>query len=523
MPQPVTINLEDLYRPQKKQAAFHASGALHRLQVGGAGSGKSMAMLWEAVRWCFTYPGIRVLLLRRNFPELEKGLIADLHATVPRELYRWNDSKHIATFLSPDGGAPSTISFGHLENDRETDLRQYLSSAYPLIGIDELGQFGFSAWEFMDSRTRLNPGCRPDANGDYPRPGIMAATNPLGPGWEWIKALFIDHKLPSEAEGDEGTSFRYNPEDYWYIHSTVLDNDALLAKDPGYLARLQRLSPARRKKFLHGDLDSVSGQYFLCFDPEVHVVPASALEWQPWERAWIGLDWGLAHWTSVLWFTRAKHRALGKSVTVCYRERQFRELSVDDAASLIRGASAGPPAFPTFSAERRALSSVFASHELFARRASPQSSQTIAAEFSRALGKYGMPGLVRASGSASKSERIRGAIMVYEDIANKDFFVLDSCPNLARAIPSLIRDDTDIDDVRKSDTRADDIFDSLKHGILSVSAPRSEPEEHRAQEQAEKIEDPLQRWLFLTKQKSKKWGQAGPIPAVAPLWQRRLG
>ncbi|MGH9438578.1 MAG: phage terminase large subunit [Terriglobia bacterium] len=506
------IHLGEHYCPQAKQTAFHTNSARYRLMVGGAGSGKSVALLWEAVKWAYAYPGIQILLLRRNFPELNKGLIADLHDQVPRELYHWNDSKHIATFDIP-GSSTSKIYFGHLDSKREKALAQYLSSAFPLIGIDEVGQFTYPQWEFLTVRNRVNPGCTGN-----PVPGMMGATNPLGPGWGFLRDLFVDHKPPIELGG--ATLSHFNRADYWYIHSTIFDNEAYLTRDPTYLIKLQSLRPALRDKFLYGMLDSVAGQFFTSFQPAVHVQPASAFTFQPWERSWIGLDWGLAHYASVLWFTRAYHLSLKRSVTVCYRERQFRELSIADAADLIRSATSGPPAFRDFHAERKSLTSVFASHELFARHTDPQKSQTIAAEFSRDLSKLGMPGLLRAAGSSSRNERIRGAAMIYEDFAQNELFILDSCPTLAASLPTLIHDEDDIEDVLKTDTMADDIFDSLKHGLLSVSQPRKEPAVQLIEHHAQTISDPLSRWFYLTKHKSSKDNRN--LGSFLPLWQQRL-
>lgn len=512
------INLADFYSPFEKQIAFHNSTARNRLLVGGAGSGKSIALLWEAIKWCYRWPGVQVLLLRRTFPELEKGLIKDLRAMVPPKLYRWNDAKHIATFDVPHT-SPSMIFFGHLEGGRESTLAQYLSSAFPLIAFDEAGQFTYKAWEFLSSRNRVNVGCKAIADDGTPiQPGMAAATNPLGPGWGWLTALFINKKPNIETVGDARLDLStYNPNDYWYIHSTVLDNPVLLERDPTYLKKLQNLRPAMREKLLYGNLDSVSGQYFTVFEPSIHVVPPSALEFQPWERAWIGLDWGLSHFTAIFWFTRAKHLALNKSVTVVYREKIFNETSLEDAASIMHAEMKRWSPFGSFAAERKALTSIFASHELFARRSDPQKTQTIAAEFSRHLHAHGLPGLVKAVGSANREERVRGAVMLYEDLAHKDFFVLNTCPQVAETIPLLTRDENDIEDVLKTTAVTDDIFDGLKHGILSVSLPRSEPEEHKVAAHAATIPDPLSRWLYLTKQKHKHHRWTGT------LWERRGG
>lgn len=496
------IDISSLYQPQPKQLEFHNSLARNRLQVGGAGSGKSLAMLWEAIRYCFHFPGIQVLLLRKNFPELEKGLIADLRAHVPKDIYRWNDTKHIATI--PSGTTESTIHFGHLEGGSDSSLSQYLSSAFPLIGIDELGQFPYKVWEFLSSRNRLNIGCQGN-----PEPRMMGATNPVGIGWGWIKPLFVD-KSPSTEQGGEN----FDPSQYFFVHSTVFDNRQLLDRNPAYLQRLESMSPAMREKMLYGNMDSVSGAYFTCFRPTVHVVTESDIEWQEWQPIWLGLDWGLVHHTSVLWCTRTYHKGLKRQVTVVYRELLLKEKSILEVASAISFLSSGFACWPSASAEKKSIRAIYGSHELFARHSSPQASQTIAAELSRNFTSLGLPALTRAAGSSSHDERIRGAVMIYEDLAANSLFFLAPCKNLISTIPTLARSETHIEDVQKSGSMEDDIFDSLKHAILSAALDQLKPRETIIREQASKIEDPFARWNFLTKAK-----MASPSGYFSPTYQ----
>ena len=75
---PTDIDISGFYTPQPVQRKFHASEARYPLLEGGRGSGKSTALLWEAVSQCLLVPGANSLLLRRTLTAMEKGGIEDL-------------------------------------------------------------------------------------------------------------------------------------------------------------------------------------------------------------------------------------------------------------------------------------------------------------------------------------------------------------------------------------------------------------------------------------------------------------
>ncbi len=490
------INLADFYDPLPKQRQFHYARWAHRfrLMTGGAGSGKSLALLWEAITLGLLYPGSQHLLLRKNYPELEKGLIRDLHSSVPAAIYKWNDQKHTATLTNG-----SIIFFGHCESER--DLAEYLSAAFVFIGFDEMGQFSFEAWDFLMSRNRVNLGCKPDSKGIMPLPGMAGATNPFGLGWAWIKSLFVDKKPVPQL----GKGANYDPNEYTFVHSTVLDNKHQLERDPGYVQRLQSMSVAKRKMFLEGDLNSLEGSYFSNFQYEQHVIDvladAERIQWQPWQPCWGGLDWGIAHFAVFLWFTRALIRRLDgsrKLAIVCYREMCVNETDINDVAKLVKECTSGAH-YGSAEAEIKKVRRVFVSHELFARRASPRPDQTIAAELSRALVGLGLPACERASGSASHQERIDGAALIRNHLTTGDIYFTSNCEQLIRAIPLLARDDKDKEDVAKTSGIEDDLFDALKHGTLSLLHGEQRPKEDIVREQAQSIPGVLERWQYLTK------------------------
>jgi hypothetical protein len=107
------------YEPFPKQCQFHASPAKYRLFGGAAGSGKTKALLMEAVLQAAQHPGVNTLLLRRTFPELEASLLHYFRRDVPRHLYvAFHESKHLVEWTNG-----STTRFGYCAS--EHDVYQY--------------------------------------------------------------------------------------------------------------------------------------------------------------------------------------------------------------------------------------------------------------------------------------------------------------------------------------------------------------------------------------------------------------
>jgi hypothetical protein len=513
------LDTESFYSPWPKQDELHTAPQKSLLAIGGNGSGKSAFLLGEAIFICLEFPGSDCLLLRKNYPELEKGLILDMRNTLPQGFVHWNDQKHIATF--PNG---SHIFFGWCKGTSERDLAKYLSSAFVWIGIDELGQFSYDAFSFLSSRNRINKGCQPNVNGEWPTPRIGGATNPMGPGYGWIKKLWIDKKPVSQMGKDieehggkwyskvtdklmldvpeikkrirfiDGEPFMcvYDPTEYKYVHSTVVDNPAQLSKDPDYINKLMKLAPALRAKALYGDLQSIAGTYFSNFSQDRHVLRLpddnELLEWQSWQPRWIGIDWGLAHWSAVFWATKARVRkfvgAPWRQVTVIYRELIENEKSYDELATLIADA--------TPEEERPNLKHIYLSPERFARTGDKDPLKTIGIQMGLAFKEHELPMCERAN-----DRRVDGAVYMYNLIENDELIILDNCPGLIGAMEVVTRDEDNPEDVLKVDGAIeDDIYDGARYCLLSEAKPRPKTEEVVYHERLEAIKDPMAARLF---------------------------
>src|ERR1700692_4056060 len=103
---PRTLALDETYSPYPHQLILHQALCDNLAAVGGNGSGKSQFLLWHALlNYVLRYEGCHVLLLRRNFKELDQGLIADLKNIGSRfnpddQLWTWNETKHRASFYN---------------------------------------------------------------------------------------------------------------------------------------------------------------------------------------------------------------------------------------------------------------------------------------------------------------------------------------------------------------------------------------------------------------------------------------
>lgn len=493
------------------------SKAPRKLAVGGTGSGKSAGVLYHiVVDYCLRWNKCDVLCLRKTFPDLERGLISDFKTYIPEEIYKFNESKKVATLVNG-----SRIFFSHLASGSERDLLGYQGSSFPAIFIDECGQFSLDAFNFLQSRNRVNPGCEPDAQGHYPVPCIYAATNPVGPFFSEYRKAFRDKSPISPPEGakrdklgrwwvPEAGEWRiiFNPDDWYYVHSTVLDNPHMLAKDPAIYERLNALPEDMRQKMLFGSMDAISGQYFDCFSPTKHVInlrkEPGAIKWQEWQPIFVGFDWGRAHAAAIIWMTLAQVRILDgtyKQKVVVYREHVVKgKTGKQLAEELIKQSG------------KEKITAIYFSHEMFNKKWEQHSP---AEELSKQLRAAGLPSVSRGT-----TDRVGRATFLYEKLAAGEFIVLDSCPQVIASIPSVVRNDKKLEDILKTPTDADDVIDSLTVGIFGQLGARKKPESLKTQERISAIKDPFNQKLAVMREQFKEIRRAEL--STMPTWQRKL-
>ena len=497
------------------------------LSVGGFRSGKTVGWLMYFIEnYCLAYGCCDILVLRRTFKELEAGAIKDFQTFIPPEIYKYDQTKHTATFMNG-----SRVVFGHCSHNKMRDIEQYLGSAYSGILVDECGQFSAEAWGMLYSRNIVGAACTPNKHGHLPIPCIVGCTNPLGPFYEYYRTVFVQKEPFEKPEGARkdinGAWWSresgewvciYDPRLYAYQRSTAMDNPEFLKRDPGFIARMNSLSKAQRDKKLLGLDGAVEGQYFECFDPYEHVIDLredpEAIIWQPWQKTWGAQDWAMGvHYNAAYLFTKALVRTMGsnyKLKTVCFKEtvlqggRTHREWAsiFKNMCKLPNGTEVKP-------------SVIFFSHEKFSKQVS---AHTPAEEYSKELRAVGLPPVTRAN-----PDRVGGASLMYNLLRNGDLVILDTCKEIINAIPSLMRDPDLPDDVLKVSTKGDDAFDAFRYALYGMLRDKKKPEEYTIEEHSKTL-DPMARWFYLQKMQNDKDNRKPTfVQKEVPVWQTKCG
>lgn len=241
-----------LPRPQPKQQEFLRAIAKHIGFGGARGGGKSWAVRFKAILLCLFYPGIKILIVRRTYPELMNNHVRTLRQTLLGTA-KYNDKDKLLTF-----GNGSTIQFSYCSNDKDLDRLQ--GTEYDVIFLDE-------ATQLSEFQMKAITACLRGANDNPKR--IYYTFNPGGQGHAYIKRIFIDRHY------EEGES----PDDYVFIQSLVTDNLALMRDNPDYVEQLKALPEHLKRAWLYGDWNIFEGQFFEEFrtTPDVAMCAAAGI------------------------------------------------------------------------------------------------------------------------------------------------------------------------------------------------------------------------------------------------------
>lgn len=380
----------DLSTTNSKQANFFRSRVRYVAYGGARGGGKSWALRKKITLLSLNYAGIKILLLRRTFPELRENHINTLLVEL-RGLARYKDSEKVFTFANG-----SSIKLGYCDNER--DVLQYQGTEYDVICMDEATQFTEYQFETLTA-------CLRGAN-DFPKRFYLTC-NPGGVGHEWVKRKFITKKYkPTEK-----------PEEYEFIAATVFDNKVLMEKDPGYVDMLNNLSEGLRQAWRDGNWDMLAGQYFSEFDRSVHVIEPFELpnHWRKYRAIDYGLDCLACVWVAI--------DELGNFYV--YREYAEADKIVSEGSKEIIGLSSG-----------EVISVTYAPPDLMSRT---QESGKSKADLFR---ENGLP-LVQSSNNREAGWlALKDLLKVYETDEGKEsrIKIFKNCEKIIEYLPALQRD-----------------------------------------------------------------------------------
>ena len=414
-----------------------------------------------AVLYALRFPGIKVIIFRRTFPQLRDAVEQPMRAELPPGLATYNKTDHTFTFRNG-----SMIQLGYLRH--ETDVENYQGAEWQLVIFEEVTHFTESQYLYMKSRLRAAGPVRAMLEAAGLRPRIVSTGNPGSIGHLWVKARFVDPAPP-------GTVFRVKPSDRdrnpgtrVFIPARATDNPSL---NPEYIQELDQLPPDLRAALRDGDWDRLSGVRFESWDRAVHVIRPEDLPLTPGQglRA-VGVDYGSSAPFAALWGCK-----LSDDLVVIYRELYLKGLTPRQQAEAIRAAEAEAERIPDARPIPIALDP-----STWARAADKPLAQVrngIPPEGSIARAYHDVfPGQV----VKAWNERVAGWALLDEHLRVRDdglprLLVYNTCTNLIRTLPALPRDARRPEDIN---TKAEDhAADSLRYLLAQLAGKhRADPD-----------------------------------------------
>lgn len=417
----------DLGTPTAKQELFYASRALYTAFGGARGGGKTHAVRTKALGGAMRWPGIKILIIRHTYPELQANHIEPITALVPKSIGTYSST--LRALRMRNG---SVIRFGHYAG--VTSETEYQGQEYDWIFLDEATQFTERDFRYLGGLLR--------GVNDIPKRFYLTC-NPGGVGHRWVKRLFIDRDFRTDGEGAE------RPEDYAFIPATVEDNTHLMKSSTAYVQMLARLPENIRRAHRYGDWDSLSGSFFPEFSAERHVIRPFRIpaHWTRYRAFDYGLDMLACGWFAVDERGRC----------YMYREVKVPGLIVSEAARrILENTGYG-----------ECITATFAPPDMWSRQ--KDSGKTMAELFALC----GVP-LVRADNS-----RIQGWLQVKELLACGDgrepgLRLFDCCRETASDLQAIQADSVNPSDCAKSPHEVTHTCDMVRYFCISRTI-RPEP------------------------------------------------
>jgi len=475
------------------------------LYGGAAGGGKSELLTYHVHQLSLRFPGHRSLLIRTSLPELRRSLII-------RTQVRYAQVEVDAVLRSVDNvkawwyGNGSIIEYGYCARDE--DVGQFMSAEYDFIGFDEATQF--TPYQMLMISGRLRTSKKMAASGV--RTHVMFATNPGDRGHTFLYQMLVGPtqygkyavvydvsngfedppivrlvEIPEDLEELEKLEIEHDPNNHLvvaFVPSTVVDNPYI---DPTYKKHLSMLPETERRQKLMGDWDTFSGQYFVEFQRDIHVIPPFPIpdSWQKYR----GVDFGTANPYCCLW--GAVDPADG--TMYIYREAYAKNLTAAQQARAIKGLSVSTEDKP----ENYVMSV-----------GDPSMFNNTAGTGTTVAGQYNSNGVIL---TRAKNQRIGGWQNVRRYMAPSPvdsvirLKIFDNCVNLIRTLPQMRHARTNPEDLDTKDE--DHAVDALRY---LLGCRPYEVHKRAAKKYAEGADGRVQRYIerldkMGKRSKTKRW------------------
>lgn len=446
----------NLGTPNDKQKLFLMDHHKHVGFGGARGGGKSWAVRAKAILLAVKHPGIKILIIRKTYPELMANHIRPLkeilRTGVPGSKIRYNDARKEIAF--PNG---SLILFGYLNSEGDAD--RYQGTEVDTLFVDESTQLS-------EDQIKKLTACVRGVN-EFPK-RIYYTCNPGGKGHAYIKRIFIDKDYVSGER----------PEDYSFIQSKVYDNLALMESYPEYVHELEALPEALRKAWLEGDWNAFVGQVFAEWrnDPQhyqdrrwTHVIDDFHLDDSM--KIFRGFDFGYSKPFAVVWIAIDHYGRmfLFKEYYGCTRQADTGvQMEPREIARKIREIESTDP----FLKGKRIIG--IADPAIWQNT----TGESIASMMEQEGVYFSKGDHTRLAGLMQMHYRL-----AFDSMGIPMMYVFKSCTNVIRTLPVLIYDEKHPEDV--DTTMEDHLYDAIRYvcmenplnpkPVLTEEAPESDP------------------------------------------------
>lgn len=461
---------------------------------GSRGGGKSGALRRLAIARRVQHPGTWGLIFRRVYEDVKENHIEKFLQEWPelRECYNISGKE----LVIPTGGAPSRIIFGYAENIDDI-ARKYQGPEFMDIFVDQAEQLTEKEIKLLKLANRW-PGI-PDHQCK-----MVLFFNPGGVGLQYFKRIFSENRFEkNEIPEDHAFVQAYGWDNIEWC-ATALADDGLGWDDfynwsneqryeyfitrSQYGRELNALPDSLRIGHLLGSMDTFAGQYFSNYDQNRVVISPNKVEQliKPWWPRWLSMDWGFQHDSAIKWWAKGTvtPEEAAELLNLKTPWKESREVVVT-WQEMVVNQMAEKALAETICAKTgtHKLSRFFLSPDAFAKRTS---AHTIADGIGEVMRRYGHP-----SPEPADNDRVGGWRLMYNLLEEDRWVISSNCRELVNAIPMLFRDEKNLEDVKKSSTKADDVADDARYGLKSMMESRPMPRSMQIEEAVRNIESPI--------------------------------
>jgi phage terminase large subunit len=267
---------QDLLNATGYRIKYSARGAsldiFHRrddeiLLDGPAGTGKSLSILQKLHLVMSKYPGAKGFMARKTRSSMTNSCIDMFQRHVLKPPDRVYPHKQDQVFKYPNG---SSLAYFGLD-----EPARIMSTEFDIGYIQEATECTENDVEMCTTRLR---------NGVVPYQQLLMDCNPDRPTHWLLKRCQAGKTVRLQSFHKDNPRLYITKEGRWSEEGEK------------YLAKLQRLTGARRSRLFAGEWVAAEGLVYEEWDPQIHLISRADLpeHWREWVHYWV-LDWGFIH------------------------------------------------------------------------------------------------------------------------------------------------------------------------------------------------------------------------------------